>query len=155
MPIIPPDYSRPYAGHFWWEPSRTSMPLAQFFNEGHGRRRGGKHLYFVRYGEEVVYIGLTTIGVANRLHNHRKNKSRLGRAIDAAMPLLYGWSIEVVEVEGDLEKAEAYYIRRIAPLLNVSETRRKVPQAQRNTSALSRFARAVNTNVLRRRKPDD
>jgi len=77
-------------------------------------------VYVVKCHEKVLYVGMTGIGVINRLRNHLGSNSPLGKAIKENKPFSDDW---MVDLYGMRDRASAYNIESqlahsLSPALN-------------------------------------
>jgi ribonuclease HI len=105
----------------WKEITQAEFDLAEVL-QGVCGRENGDFIYVVRYCRIPVYIGMTRDTVNNRIWRHIKEHSNLGVAVMADRRKDFaGWSVLVIQVEGEIEAAERYHIRRVRPPMNIED----------------------------------
>jgi hypothetical protein len=110
-----------YQHRGWSEFGHWEVNLKYIFRGNYGRKPGN-YIYVVRYSRICVYVGMTRGSIYDRLSRHIGERSNLGVAIEADIQKDYlGWSVYVIKVEGELEAAERYYIRKLRPPMNIEE----------------------------------
>jgi predicted GIY-YIG superfamily endonuclease len=78
-------------------------------------------LYVIRdEGQQVLYVGQTTIAVHKRLNQHIKHATSVfGAYFRQHVPTAYGWQVDVYESFTDLNADELMLIQQLQPLLNI------------------------------------
>ena len=102
----------------WAIIGRWVVPLSAVLNGRHGRRHG-KFLYTVAYGTLHLYTGMTERSVYSRLRHHVNHPTQLGQCIRVAP--IETFTIEVMEIDGDVCTAERQRIQQLRPPLNITE----------------------------------
>lgn len=105
----------------WTEVGHWEVAVKDIFGGNYGRKPGA-YIYIVRYSKICVYVGMTRGKLYERLSRHIRERSNVGSAMEVDSAKAYlGWSVYVIKVEGELEAAERYYIRKLRPPMNIEE----------------------------------
>lgn len=111
-------------------PAATTQPLFKatighiLSGAARPHKARGKFLYIIRDGSRVLYVGQTTIAIHKRLNQHIKDgASVLGQHFRGDVPQSYAWTVDVLDVIGDLDLAERQVILDLQPTLNIRHMR--------------------------------
>ena len=128
----------PYETRNWTATGRWTVSLACILHGRHGRRKG-QFLYTIFY--EIakncsipVYTGMTEKSIQGRLKGHVHGPSYVGYLINAIPVDLF--SVEVIEIKGNLRMAERQRISKINPLLNRAERSRSTATVMRRVNKM-------------------
>lgn len=107
----------------WAERRHWAVPVYPFLQRKQFMYFGcdtGQDVYIVQSEQETIYVGKTITGVWNRLWQHARTGSKLGKWLvehefDFAST---SFQLEVIGVDGNIDEAEQHTISARAPILN-------------------------------------
>ena len=99
----------------WSVTGTWHVPLDDILCGPYGSKRG-QWIYMLFERKWLMYIGLTRTGLKQRFASHVTQKTAVGRLIDASHNKV---TVKVLQVKGDLVRAESHYIRFYSPRLNI------------------------------------